>query len=112
MTSDMNELYESENGELTIDIYESKTDFLLMITIKCRKFSFTKYPENIVVTLEDFQKSDSLQEYFKLEDYFGFIQRRKDGYRIYLEMVNSDLTDDDLDGITNAIRNYYQDQAS
>ena len=110
MTSDMKELFKSENSELTIEGYESKSNYLLMITIECRKFYFTKYPENIVNTLSEFQRTGGQQEYFRLEDYSGFIQKRGKGYRIHLEMVNSDLTGNDLRGITKTIQDYFQVQ--
>ena len=111
MTSDLKLLFESEDGDLTIKSDDPTFNILLVIIIKSRVFYFNKYPENIVNTLNEFQDTSSHLEYFKLEDYPGFIQKRGTGYRIHLEMVNSDLTGNDLFSITKTIGDYFQVQS-
>ena len=111
MISDMETLFESTNKELTIKGDDREYNILLIIVLNVRKFSFNKYPESIVTTLEDFTRGKSLEEYFYLDDYTGFIRRTPNGYRIHLEMVNTDLAEDDLSGFTQTIRNYFQVQS-
>jgi hypothetical protein len=107
MTSKLETLFVSENEELEIKGDDKDLNNLLVISLLTRKYYFKKYPGNLVDTLEEFQRTNKQQVYFYLEEYSGFIQRSIDGYRIQLEMVRTDLTKDDLNGVTEAIRDYF-----